>query len=142
MFAKVSYFSPSVFQVEVIVRQTLAAIATRESRLHHVERNVDVAPCSVGICTCRLVRGVHNGLGDFPLQARQADVKPCLEEVNVARIAQVDFDIDGYVRRKFDLHLAGYKSHRTNETGRPPSGKQLLRIGTSSCDSGGRELDI
>ena len=30
--------------------------------------------------------GVDNGLGDFALQARQADVKPCSEEVNVARM--------------------------------------------------------
>ena len=72
-------------------------------RLHDVERNVDVAPCSVGICTCRVVRGVRDGLGDYALQARQADVKPCSEEVNVARIAQVYFGIDGCVSRKFDL---------------------------------------
>ena len=43
------------------------------------------------------MRGIHNGLGDFALQARQADVKPCSEEVNVARIAQVYFGIDGYL---------------------------------------------
>src|SRR5579864_4097465 len=108
----------------------------------HFDRNVDVAPCSVGICTCRLVRGIHNGLGDFALQARQADVEPCSEEVNVARIAQVYFGIDGGVSRKFDLHLVGHKPHGTNETGRPTSGKQLLRIGTSSWDSGSRELNI
>src|SRR5258706_14607409 len=141
-------------KIEAIVRHALAAITARESRrspcktvcyrsgLHHVERNVDVAPCSVGICTCRLVRGVHNGLGDFALQAWQADVKPCSEEVNIARIAEVYFGIDGCVSRKFDLHPVGNKSHRTNETGRPTSGKQLLRIGTSSWDSGSRELNI
>src|SRR6267378_4428496 len=99
-------------------------------------------PRLVGICTCLAVRGVHNGLGDFALQARQADAKPCPEEVNVARIAQVYFGIDGYVSRKFDLHLVGNKPHRTNETGRPTSGKQLLRIGTSSWNSGSRELNI
>src|SRR5258708_7290919 len=111
------------------------------SGLQHVERNVDVAPRSVGICTCLAVRGVHNGLGDIALQTGQADVKPCSEEVN-ARIAKVYFGIDGYVSRKFDLHLVGHKPHRTNETGRPTSGKQLLRIGTSSWDSGSRELNI
>jgi len=37
------------------------------------------------------VRGVDNGLSDFALQARQADVKPCSQEVNVAGIAQVYF---------------------------------------------------
>src|SRR3954469_509348 len=104
--------------------------------LHHVESDVDVAPGSVGICTCLAVRGVHNGLGDVALQARQADVKPCSEEVNVARIAQVYFGIDGYVSRKFDLHLVGHNRHRANETGGPASGKQLLRIGTSSWDAG------
>jgi len=67
------------------------------------------------------MRGVHNGLGDLPLQAGRLTLKPCLEEVNVARIAQVDFGIDGYVGRKFDLQVAGHKSHRTNETGRHPA---------------------
>src|SRR5579864_127507 len=155
MFARVSYlFLLFWIKIEVIVRQALAAITARESRrspcktvcyrsgLHDVDRNVDVAPCSVGICACLGVRGVHNGLGDFALQAWQADVKPCSEEVNVARIAQVYFGIDGCVSRKFDLHLVGHKPHRTNETGRPTSGKQLLRIGTSSWDSGSRELNI
>jgi hypothetical protein len=52
-----------------------------------------VAPCSVGICTCLAVRGVHNGLGDFAFQTRQVDVKPCPKEVNVARIAQMRFPI-------------------------------------------------
>src|SRR5438309_2318608 len=98
--------------------------------------------CSSGICTCLAVRVVHNGLGDFALQARQADVKPCAKEVNVARIAQVYFGIDGCVSRKLDLHLVGHKPHCTDETGRPTGGKQLLRIGTSSWDSGSRELDI
>jgi hypothetical protein len=79
---------------------------------------------------------------DFALQARQANVKPCSEEVNVARIAQVYFGIDGYFSREFDLHLAGHNPHRTNETGRPTSGKQLLRIGTSPRDYGRCELNI
>src|SRR5579864_1787406 len=154
MFARVSYlFLLFWIKIEVIVRQALAAITARESRSspcetvcyrsgsQHAERNVDVAPCSVGICTCLSVRGVHNGLGDFALQARQADVKPCSEKVNIARIAQVYFGIDGWVSRKLDLQLVGHKPHRTNETGRPTSGKQLLRIG-SSWDSESRELNI
>src|SRR5207247_10529933 len=132
---------PSVnTKIAVTSRHAPTAITARERRTspcktvcyrsgsYDLDRNVDVAPCSVGICTCRLVRGVHNGLGDFALQAWQADVKPCSEEVNVARIAQVYFGIDGYVSRKFDFHLVGYTPHRTNETGRPTSGKQLLRI--------------
>jgi len=44
---------------------------------NHVDRNVDVAPRSVGICTCLAVVAVHNGLGDFAFQAREADVQPC-----------------------------------------------------------------
>src|SRR5215470_273157 len=110
--------------------------------LHQFERDVDVAPCSVGICTCLAVRGVHNGLGDCALQAGQADIKPCSEEVKVARIAQIYFGIDRYISRKFDLHSAGHKPHRTNETGRPTSGKQLLRIGTRPWGSWSRELNI
>src|SRR6266446_486300 len=155
MFARMSCFSPSLYQkIEVIVRHALDAFTARESRrssfktvcyrsgLHHVDRNVDVAPRGVGICTCLAVRGVDNGLGNFALQARQADVKPCPEEVNVARIAQVYFGIDGYVSLKFDLHLVGNNPHRTNETGRPTSGKQLLRIATSSWNYARRLLNI
>jgi len=51
------------------------------------------------------VRGVHDCLGDFAFQAREADVQPCSEEVNVARIAKVDFGIDGCVSRSFTCIL-------------------------------------
>src|SRR5262249_1469703 len=112
------------------------------SLLHQFDRDVDVAPCSVGICTCLAVRGFPNGLADFELQARQAEIKPCSEEVKIARIAQVYFGIDRHISRKFYLHFVGHKPHRTNETGRPTSAKQLLRIGTSPWDSGSRELNI
>jgi hypothetical protein len=88
------------------------------------------------------VRGVHNGLGDFALQARQADVKPRSEKVNVARIAQVYFGIDGYLSRTFDFHFVGHQPLRANEAGGPTSGKQLLQIGTSSWDHRSRELNI
>src|SRR5437879_3326935 len=112
------------------------------SALHHVDRNLDVAPCSVGIGTCLAVRRVHDGLGDFALQTWHADVEPCPEEVNVAGIAQVYFGIDGYVSGKRDLHPSGHKPHRTDETGGPTSGKQLLRIRAGSRSSGSRELHI
>src|ERR1700730_5002776 len=125
----------------VILFSFVASSVCCRSALHHVERNLDVAPRSVGICTCLAVRGVRNGLGDFALQTRQADIKPRSEEVNVARMAQVYFGIDGYVCRKRDLHPVGHKPHRTNETGGPTSGKQLLRIGASSWDTGSREVN-
>ena len=57
-------------------------------------RDFDVAPCSVGICASLAVRGVC--LGDFALQTRQADVQPCSEEVNVARMPPIvsAFDVE------------------------------------------------
>jgi len=88
------------------------------------------------------VRDIHNGLSDFAFQTRQIDVDTYSKEVTVARIAQVYFGIDGYLSRKFDFHSVGHNPHRTNETGRPTSGKQLLRIGTSSWDYGSREINI
>src|SRR5580700_6190181 len=88
------------------------------------------------------MRGVHNGLGDFAVQTRQADVEPCSEEVDVAGIAQVYFGIDGCVRWKLDLHPVSHKPHRTNETGGPTSGKQLLRVRAGSWDTGSGELKI
>ena len=57
---------------------------------HHVDRDVDVPPCGLGIGT-RLVRGVHQGLGDFALHTRRADVEASLEEVLAAGVAQVHF---------------------------------------------------
>jgi hypothetical protein len=71
----------------VILVSFVASSVCRRSGLHQVERNLDVAPCSVGIGTCLAVRRVHNDLGDFAFQTRHADVKPCSEEVNVARMA-------------------------------------------------------
>src|SRR5258708_3026920 len=126
----------------VLAFSFVASSVYRRSGLHHVERPLDVAPCSVGICTCLAVRGVHNCLSDFALQARQADVKPCSKEVNVGRIAQAHFGGDAYVSRNCNLHPLGHTPHRTNETGRPTSGKQLLRIGASSWDTGSGELNI
>src|SRR5258708_11054068 len=108
----------------------------------------------MGLCRYRLSvpalwEVVFQGVRDFrhcgrvfALQARQVNVKPCSEEVNVARMAQVYFRIDGYVSRKRDLHPVGHKPHRTNETGGPTRGKQLLGIRASSCYTGSRELNI
>jgi uncharacterized LabA/DUF88 family protein len=64
------------------------------------------------------VRGVHQGLGDFALQTRQADVEASLEEVSAASCAQVHFGVKGQVSRESDLHFAGRKPHRTDETGK------------------------
>src|ERR1700722_1221759 len=111
-------------------------------RSHDSQRNVDVPPCGVGVCTCHVVRSIHNGFGDLALQAWQADVKPSPEEVDVAGIAQVDFGVDGCVGRKLHLHLVCHKPHRANETGRPTGSKQLLRSGTTSWGSGSRELNV
>jgi hypothetical protein len=41
---------------------------------HHVDGDVDVAPCSFGIRTC-LVRSVNQRLRDFALQTRQGDIE-------------------------------------------------------------------
>src|SRR5258708_7595740 len=114
----------------------------RGALLSRVDRDVDVAPCSVGICARLAVGGVHNGLRDFALQAWQPDVKPCLQEVNVARIAQVYFGIDRHVSWKLHFHPVSHNPHRTDETGRPAGGKQLLRIGASSWNSGSRKLNV
>jgi len=51
--------------------------------LDQFSHDVDVAPCGLGIRT-RLVRAVHQGLGDFALQTRQADVEARLSLAVVA----------------------------------------------------------
>jgi hypothetical protein len=71
------------------------------------------------------VRFVYQDLRGFALQARQADVEAGSEEVSAIRQDQVHFDVDGKVRWKRDLHLAGHKSHRTFEAGRPIGGERL-----------------
>ena len=54
--------------------------------LDQVDRDVDVAPRGFGIGT-GLVRRVHQGLGGFVLQTRQADVEASPEEIIAARRA-------------------------------------------------------
>ena len=120
----------------------MSQMVLNRSGLHHVQGDVDVAPGSIRVCTSLGVRGLHNGLCNFALQAGQADVKPRLEEVGATRIAEVNFGIDGCVRGQFNFHPAGYVPHRADKTSRPASGKQLLRIGTASWNSGSPELKI
>src|ERR1700686_1094285 len=63
------------------------------SGFDQVSHNADVVPCGFGIRT-RLVRTVHQGLGDFALQTRRADVEASLEEVSAASCAQVHFGVN------------------------------------------------
>src|SRR5258708_29287699 len=87
---------------------------TPASPRHHVDGDVDVAPCGSGIRT-RLVRGVRHGLGDFPLQTREIDIEASLQEVRAMSIAQVRFRVDGRSERaqerefaRISVFLAGY----------------------------------
>jgi hypothetical protein len=64
------------------------------------------------------------------------------EEVTVLRQVQIHFSVDCEVVRQGDLQFPGHKPYRTFETGRPTSGKQLLRIGAVPRGPGGGKFDI
>ena len=106
---------------------------------HHVDRDVDVPPCGLGIGT-GLVRGVHQGLSDFALTPGRLTLRASLEEVLAAGVAQVYFVINGRISGEAGLHFCGRKPHRTHETGRPASGEQLLRIGAAAGLPGDESL--
>src|SRR5260370_13905327 len=101
-----------------------------------VDYDVDIAPCCFGV-RARLMCFIHQGLGDFPLHTRQADVEASLEEASAVSQAQIDFSLDGQANRENDLSLAGCKRDGAFEAGRPGSRKQLLRIGADARGAGG-----
>ncbi len=106
-----------------------------------VDRNIDVAAGGFGV-RARLVRGIHQGLGDVALQTGQADVETSLKEVSVPGLAQIYFGVDNRVSREGNLCFSGRELHRANETGRPAGGEQLLRISTVARSSRRRKLDV
>src|SRR5580693_3514347 len=67
---------------------------SHRSGFDQVSHNADVASGGFSIRTS-FMRAVHQGLGDFALQTRQADVEASLEEVSAASCAQVHFGVNG-----------------------------------------------
>ena len=55
------------------------------------------------------MRGIHQGLGGFALQARQADVEAGLERDKRRLSGKIHFGVDGRVGRKSDPRLAGHE---------------------------------
>jgi hypothetical protein len=113
----------------------------RSAASDQIDHDVDVATRGFGI-RARLMCGVRQGLGRFTVQPRQANIETSLQEVSALGKDQVYFSVYGRVIRDSNLHLAGSKSYRTFEAGRPASGEQLLRIGAAACAARRRELDI
>ena len=83
----------------------------KKCRLDHVDRDVDVAACGVGI-RAQLVRRVHQSLGNFALQTRKADVETGREDVSAVGCAQVHFGVNGHVSWQLDLRFAGRELDR------------------------------
>ena len=75
------------------------------------------------------MRRVHQSLGNFALQTRQADVETGREAVSAASCAQVHFGVNGQLSWESDLPFAGRELYRTEETGRPTGGEKLLGVG-------------
>ena len=109
--------------------------------LDQVDRDVDIAPCGVGI-RAQLVRLVHQSLGNFTLQTRQADVETGREAVSAASCAQVHFGVNRHVRWKSDLPFAGRELYRTEKTGRPAGGEKLLGVGAGARGAWRRHLNL
>lgn len=88
------------------------------------------------------MRLIHQGLGDFAIQVRQADVEASLEKVSAAGYARVHFSVDGQLSQEGNVHLPGRNPHRSFEAGRPICSEQLLRIGADACGAGRRQFDV
>jgi hypothetical protein len=78
------------------------------------------------------VRRVHQSTGNFVLQTRQANVETGREAVSAASCAQVHFGVNRHVRWEGDLPFSGRKLYRTEETGGPTRGKELLGVGAGA----------
>ena len=87
---------------------------------------------------------IKDRLEHYKNLAPQADVEAGTEEVGAVRQVQVQihFGVDGSVGGELNFPFASHDRHRTFETGRPPSSKQLLRICAGARCSRYREFDI
>src|SRR5579862_6648979 len=88
------------------------------------------------------MRGFHQRLRGFTVDAWQADVQPGSEQVATVVRAEVDFGIDGSIRGQRDLFLTSDHSQRTEEASRPPSGEELFRICPVARCAGAREFHV
>ncbi len=61
------------------------------------------------------MRGIHDFLGQFVLDAKQADVVASLNNMTAIGHAEVYFSIDGEVGRQHDLQCVGYGLDRGRE---------------------------
>lgn len=94
----------------------------------YVQGHVNVAACCFGV-RADLVCGVGDFCRDGLIQTWSAQRQACLEEVSVAGLAKVDFDIDGHIGGKLDVALFGSQTDGGDVAGRPGTGKQLLGFG-------------
>ena len=109
--------------------------------LNQVDRNVDVAAGGFGVRT-NLVRFVDQSLGDFALDARQADVEASAEEVAAVREVQVHFGVDRDVGRQGDFSFARPQA-RSHFRSRPTSRRRTVAPDWCRCGrAGSRKLDV
>ncbi len=107
----------------------------------YIDGDVDVATKGLGV-RAGLVRGIHDRLGCFQVQARHTDIEARPENVLGPGHAEIYLSIYGEFGGQDDLDLAGGKAHRRFETGRPTGGKELFRIGAGTGGTGRRLLDV
>jgi hypothetical protein len=98
-----------------------------QSGLDQINFDTNVSPYGFGIRT-RLVCGGRQDLGNFALQARQADIEAGLEKESTVGQAKIYFRVNGHVGWKNDFHFPGRNPHRPFKACRPPSGEQLLWV--------------
>jgi hypothetical protein len=105
------------------------------SFLDEVDFDVDVAAHGLGI-GAGAIGGIDQRLGEFPLQARQADIEPRLQQIGPAGHAQIDFGIHRSARRERDFALFRLDPHCAEEAGGPAGGEELLGIGAAAGGAG------
>ena len=74
------------------------------------------------------MRLLDERLCGFTIDAGQADIQAGAEKIFAVRQMQIDLGVDGQVGRRSNLSLAGRRSERALETGRPTGREQLLGI--------------
>ena len=88
------------------------------------------------------MRFLEQRLGDFAIDAGQADIKAGAKEVFVVREMQIDLGVDGGDRRRSNLSFASRQPECAFETGRPTRREQLLRICAGARRTRERNLNV
>jgi hypothetical protein len=97
----------------------------------HIDRDIDVAARGLGRWTS-LVRGVHQRMGNFALQARQANIEASPQKKSPPVLQKSTSASMAVATGRAIFQFAGCNPHRSFEAGRPAGGGHLLGVGAGT----------